>query len=1300
VAKSAIATKIGYIAASLIIIFALLVSAGRLLTPYLNEHLPDFEKWSSDLLHAPVKMGHVEIAWNMYEPELAFNDVTILDPNTHKTKFSVQQIKINLNIFRSIMARMPVTESIKIRGAHLTLVQSPKGLPLIEELKGLSVVDNDAEMPSKIGDVLAWIFTQPSLILRDIDISYRLTPRDTKSITINRLILKNNASEHQLLGDGVLNQDLPLHLHTNLKWKGNVADFEHVTADMYVYIEGVVLSQWIADRTWQNLKVEDGMGSAKIWINWRDNQFQKIQSQFQFYDLSVNSSVTGKSIEIPRFSGHVGWKKEGTKEVWAGDDLLIDLPDHLWPNTAFKVVVDSATSQVEKAKIHYLDLQDVQQIGFASGLLSDELQKKISAVNPRGQLEDVTLILPPDSKALLTDMKATKLEMKFVNFGVNAWGTYPGFMNAEGMFSWDGKQGNLTLNNNQCSLDYPAFFLKPLTFEALSSVLTWQLANDGSWTFYIKKLQATNQDANVDVRMSLISSPKDFPTINFSGNFNIKNAATLANYLPLKTLDPDLASWLKQAFLQGQIESGKIILQGKLSDYPFESGTGTLLVSGTLKDIDLQFDSDWPALRQMNGNITFAGSKMKIVANYAKMQNIVLSSLEAEIPYIGPKAPQILNVEGTIYSDLTQGVNFLLATPLKNTLGRDLATLDPKGPMQLDLSLLIPLRRPDNLTLQGNLEMKDALINLSHSHLTLNKVNGLLRFTEKDLQGKELHAQLLGAPASIDVATVQEKNKNSYVKVNLQSVLSVNALQTWLKKPLTNYATGATPYQVEVRIPSKSEDANPTYIAITTNLKGVSLNLPDPYGKKAEDIRSLTANIILSKNSPLQVNFHYKPSLKAALSFKQNNQDMQFYSGELRLGEGEPKIPTQPGLVVIAQFDKLDWAMLQPYLNAATQASGSPSAAGMQLGDGIFREVDVNANQFNLFGQQLDSLRVQISKTATNWLVNVVSSQIVGQVTISNTFKQLQAKLQRFHIVSSGKEGIKGTVNPKSLPALSINANDVQYEDLHLGNVIINTIPTANGMQIKQLDMLLGPTVINASGSWQANGAGSVSRLQGQVATSNITRTLTQWGVPTSSLVGSKATLQFDLNWADAPYNPALKNMNGLLNVNLGHGRVVNLSGSTEAKIGIGRMLSILSLQSIPRRLSLDFSDLFQNGYSFDSMKGTFKLHGGSAYTNDLKFEGPVASLNLAGRIGLLAKDYDLTLGVTTYVTSSLLPAAIGWLGGPIAGVATWLVSTAVSQVSSKVATYQYSISGPWANPAWRQMGSSKVAVPASAARN
>jgi uncharacterized protein YhdP len=138
----------------------------------------------------------------------------------------------------------------------------------------------------------------------------------------------------------------------------------------------------------------------------------------------------------------------------------------------------------------------------------------------------------------------------------------------------------------------------------------------------------------------------------------------------------------------------------------------------------------------------------------------------------------------------------------------------------------------------------------------------------------------------------------------------------------------------------------------------------------------------------------------------------------------------------------------------------------------------------------------------------------------------------------------------------------------------------------------------------------------------------------------------------------------------------------------IGRMLSIFSLQTIPRRLSLDFSDVFQKGYSFDSLRGDFVIQNGEVKTNNMRFDGPVAKIGINGSIGLKNKNYNFILAVTAHVTSSIPIAATLLTGNPLIGLGAFAVNTVLGSKMSGVTSNYYSVTGPWDNPVWKPIRS------------
>lgn len=1281
---------IAYAAAILILMSALAVSVARLMTPYLNEHLPDIEGWASQILQAPIKIKDAKITWDIYEPELTLEEVKVLQEKTLQPKITINKISVNLSLFRSLLARRLITETIKVTGVHLTLRESAGGAFSVDELKDLIVTDNASGSSVEVDDILEWIFSQASLIIRNVDITYfpllnnkdatikselfstALNANGALSIWIDNLRLKNSFSSHQLFGTLVLSEVAPLKARIRLEWNGNKLDPAVISGNAALYLENISLSHWLSEVAWQGLQVKQGVGSIKVSAEWDRNQWQKIKSQFQFYDLNIASATTHKNQAIPRFTGSVLWEQEDGKKTITGKNILLDLSDHLWPENQFSLSYSSAsdgTVHLDNASISYVDLADAGRLALASGLLPATLQDEIKKINPQGELNHLKIYLTG-----AMDAAHIQLEMQFSELQTSPWQNFPGVDGLTGSVNWNGKEGTFILNATHAGLNYPSIFLTPLQFEQLSGKVHWYQDEKNIWQVNASGLRAANKDINLSADLNLNFPAAGLPNIKLSANFDLLNASQITHYLPLKVLEAELTDWLQHAFLGGRVESGKAVVEGNLADYPYESGNGTFTVGGVLKDVDFLYAAGWPAIQKANGRLAFSGVSMTVDIDSAELLGVPITSAKGVIPSLSASVPSILEVQASLSTDFSDAMHFINESPLRDTLGKDMAGLEVTGAMQLKLGLSVPLDKPFDTQVQGDVTVSDAELKLPQWNLELNKLNGTFQFTVDTLLGSNLQGYLLDEPVQLDFSTQKDKT-TGYLAASLKGKFTVSALERWLKMPLDKFVQGNANYTAALQF-APHTSPRPTTVIIQSDLQGMTINMPAPYGKKAEDKQNASIALTVVAKQPLQTQITYGNDLSAALSFQQTQQEFKLLNGQILIGQGQASLPKQPGLTLAANFKTLNWEMLQPYIDWAKQ-NGSAD-------DSYFNMIDVQAAQADLFGQHFDQARFQLSKTNNIWSIKINSTQVAGQVTLPADISSVQGDFQRFY--ASPSNGPQQTIDPKTLPPLTISANDVRYNKMQMGSVLLNTAPTASGLSIEKFTLTVPGATMEAVGSWQLAQGKYKTTFQGNLLATNITEALTQWGLSDAALIGKNATADFALSWADAPFSPSLATLSGTLSLNLGPGHIVDLGNSTNAKLGLGRLLNLLSLQSIPRRLSLNFSDLFEKGYSFDKMKADVNLQNGNAVTDNLRFDGPVARVEIAGRIGLAVKDYDVKLSVTPYVTSSL-PVVATLAGGPLVGAATWLVDKVVSHQVSKVTTHEYKVTGTWDNPIWQEMG-------------
>jgi uncharacterized protein YhdP len=314
-------------------------------------------------------------------------------------------------------------------------------------------------------------------------------------------------------------------------------------------------------------------------------------------------------------------------------------------------------------------------------------------------------------------------------------------------------------------------------------------------------------------------------------------------------------------------------------------------------------------------------------------------------------------------------------------------------------------------------------------------------------------------------------------------------------------------------------------------------------------------------------------------------------------------------------------------------------------------------------------------KNGWRFLVNNKTAQ--GSILIPNSKAQaIEANFEAIRL--STLSSSQSQWNLKQIPAVNLHAQEVRYNDMDFGSVQFMLRPILAGVSIRGLQAGNSSYHLIASGAWHRQG-NKLTELIGQLDSPNLSGFLRSLGLP-ASITAEQAHMRFNLQWPGAPYAINLSQLHGNFSFNAANGQIVDVGTSAEAKISFGRLLTFLSLQSLGRRLQLDFSDLQGKGFDFTSLQGHFVLRAGNAFTRDMAIEGPVASIAITGRIGLHAKDYDLTIRVVPHFTSSL-PVIVGLAGGPIAGAITWVANAVLGSTVQKIAETSYRITGSWGKP-------------------
>jgi len=175
-------------------------------------------------------------------------------------------------------------------------------------------------------------------------------------------------------------------------------------------------------------------------------------------------------------------------------------------------------------------------------------------------------------------------------------------------------------------------------------------------------------------------------------------------------------------------------------------------------------------------------------------------------------------------------------------------------------------------------------------------------------------------------------------------------------------------------------------------------------------------------------------------------------------------------------------------------------------------------------------------------------------------------------------------------------------------------------------------------------------------------------------LSSKNLTIDLDLFWPYIPSSDGVFDANGTVKVNIEDGQITAIDPIA------GKVLGLLSIAELPKRLVLDFSDIFKKGLSFNRLSGEFQFKQGSAYTCNLAMEGTSVDILLVGVTDMIGETYN-QLAIVRPLLSDALPMGGAVFGGPGVAAAVYLFTKLLRKPLRDIGASYYSIGGTWDNP-------------------
>ncbi|MDO9602779.1 MAG: YhdP family protein, partial [Rhodocyclaceae bacterium] len=719
----------------------------------------------------------------------------------------------------------------------------------------------------------------------------------------------------------------------------------------------------------------------------------------------------------------------------------------------------------------------------------------------------------------------------------------------------------------------------------------------------------------------------------------------------------------------GRSGNASLRLKGPLAQFPFRDGKqGIFQVKGTFQGADLDYASGWPKITGIDGELLFEGVRMLIRGERATLSGVRLSNVTAEILDL-EHHEEILTVNGRASGATQQFLDFIEASPVGERIDHFTQPMTASGRGELDLKLVFPLRHMADTQVQGRYRFADNQLRVLPELPLFTAAQGEISFTGDRLQAKNLRARLLGAPVTLDVSSAP----GGVVRVTAAGTLSAQALrqeygqengqkngQKYSGGRVLDHLSGEAAWRATVAVKKPGAE-----IRIESNLVGLASSLPEPFNKSVREVANLRVD---GRIEPNRDDWTARLGQSASLRLLQAGSK-EAWRGRIALGEAAvAQTPTLParGVTLAINQPRLDldaWRRLQdkPVAGAAESVAPTPGLAALEL----------QSAELLAFGRTLHDVRVNGVRAAERWRFTIASRETQGQLQWDATGAgRITGRFAHLTLPASEQMQPAATEAEdagQEMPAIDLQIDNLKLRDMSLGEVQVAAENRA-GVWRGRLDVKNDAARLTGEGRWRPGHTALTFKLDAN----NAEKLLGRLGLPDAMRRGA-AIIEGDVNWNGTPFALDLPSLAGNLKVDATKGQFKKLEP------GVGRLLGVLSLQSLPRRITLDFRDIFSEGFAFDSITGSAQINRGLMKTDELNIRGPAARVLLAGQVNLIEETQDLKVRVQPAVGESIAVGAM--ILNPVVGAVAWAAQKVLGDPLDRAFAFEYAVSGPWSDP-------------------
>jgi uncharacterized protein (TIGR02099 family) len=1252
--------KLWQICAITLVLLAVIVSILKYTLPYANDYKGNIESYLHEKFNISLSIGSISASWQGNGPALVLEDLSFKDNQTAPISLTIAKTSLELNLWESVKALQMKSNYFVINGFHTSVNVAN----LFQSSESDDVSFEQKELIEEL-----FLGRTGHFAIENSSINFILEDGKERKLLLENILWQNEEKQH--LGSGSL--ALPGisvgSFDARIVLTGKT--LEQVAGDMYVQANNVDVSNWLAQYINTQKQQLHSDINLQAWLKLEKGRLSDVK--MQWLPSFVNWQRKGENQQVSLSEGgfHLypkqqGWHLKSTGLTFTGNNKA-------WPSLEFE-------AQLGKQNKIWLQQVDLELLSNLAGLSNFNALQPFLSRQPTGQIEYAYLNFENDEK--------WQLWFDANNIGWQALGSIPAGQELSVTGLVNQHYGRITVFGENGTLITGESFSNNINYNQLNIELDLAKRDDG-WQISSDNIWFDNNDMTLAAEMQL--SLNETPRLDLYGEVLAPDASIAGRYFPLTAMSPKLVNYLNGAIKGGEISKAQVLFAGPLSGFPFTDGSGQFDVIAQIKDATYQFDPNWPAVTNAKVQLHFANERMDIYSQQGKLVNLDIgNSVRVSIDDLMDADELIVQIDKK--APMQKLHDFFAATPIANPLADIFNVVQGKGEADASIELLVGDKFNNGASVKGTVGFKNMPLYIATPGIKLANLKGELNFTNDNITLKNATATWLGMPLSINYSS-KKYEKDYRATIDINAHLDANTLIDSGQGILKNYLTGQSNIDIDLVLNFTEHGFN--YRAhVTSPLTGLVSDLPAPYSKTSDQVWPLDAVVQGDKISNLiTANINRQLYFNAILeNSKSQFSNVHFVLGKQDLGLNQKDLSVNINLeqtALVPWFDLID-----QIINAAKVKPDQQSQGVMPP----LHEVVATINTLNVSSSVFNDFEMRLAPSQRDLYLKLNAKELRAEVFIPRSQPSQPIRIDsdylRINFIDQPKKVIEITdVLPvedlswlTKIPAVEFECADCKIARYQLDKVSASLLGDGQRLVISELVVDKGDHVLRTKGQWQ-NG---LTQISGELKSDDIGALFNEFDI-TTAIKDSKANIDYNLAWLAAPYNFDIPSLSGEIEWKLGEGHL------TEISDGGARVFSLLSLDSLVRKLKLDFRDVFSKGFFYNSLQGSLQLESGIAYTKDTKMDGVPADLTINGYANLNTLDIDYDLAVAPQVTSSI-PVIVAWMVNPVTGLAALAIDKVIHS-ARVISEINFKVTGKMNDPIVQELDrkSREVTLPQAA---